>query len=113
MFLNPSELTLGEAYVYDDFDIEGDLDAAFDFADHLLGQEQSLAKSFDLAEWLEELPVNATSRTRANLSDSLGSAHSKDRDRQAISSLRSSCRFLRAMAGSAHDLLLCLLWGAG
>jgi cyclopropane-fatty-acyl-phospholipid synthase len=85
MFLNPSELTLGEAYIYDDFDIEGDLDAAFEFADHLLGQEQSLSKSFDVAEWLQELPVDGSSRRSANLADSLGATHSKDRDRQSIS----------------------------
>lgn len=30
MFLAPSELTLGESYIYDDFDIEGDIEAAFD-----------------------------------------------------------------------------------
>ena len=30
MFSRPSELTLGEAYVYDDFDIEGDIEAIFE-----------------------------------------------------------------------------------
>ena len=30
MFSSPSELTLGEAYVHDDFDIEGDIEAVFD-----------------------------------------------------------------------------------
>src|SRR5271169_6051381 len=39
MFLSPSELNLGEAYIYDDFDIEGDIEAAFELADYLLGQE--------------------------------------------------------------------------
>src|SRR5215469_7840644 len=28
MFLPPSELNLGEAYIYNDFDIEGDIEAA-------------------------------------------------------------------------------------
>lgn len=30
MFLDPSELTLGEAYLHDDFDIEGDIEAAME-----------------------------------------------------------------------------------
>ena len=42
MFLSPSELALGEAYIDDDFDIEGDIEAAFELADYLLGQERSL-----------------------------------------------------------------------
>jgi cyclopropane-fatty-acyl-phospholipid synthase len=50
MFLSPSELNLGEAYIYDDFDIEGDIEATFDSADYLLGQERSLRESFDLNE---------------------------------------------------------------
>ncbi len=29
MFLSPSELTLGESYLFDDFDIEGDIEAVF------------------------------------------------------------------------------------
>src|SRR5437660_910250 len=29
MFLPPGELTLGEAYIYNDFDIEGSVEAAF------------------------------------------------------------------------------------
>lgn len=42
MFFSPNELTLGEAYIHDDFDIDGDIEAAFDLADYLLGQERSL-----------------------------------------------------------------------
>ena len=40
MFSRPSELTLGEAYIYDDFDIEGDIEAIFELADYLLQQER-------------------------------------------------------------------------
>src|SRR5919201_4375297 len=36
MLLPPSQLTLAEAYVYGDFDIEGDIHAIFPLADHLL-----------------------------------------------------------------------------
>ncbi|MFZ2085950.1 MAG: hypothetical protein WAU92_15755, partial [Candidatus Sulfotelmatobacter sp.] len=46
MFFSPSELTLGEAYIRDDFDIEGDIEAVFDLADYLLGQKHSVGESF-------------------------------------------------------------------
>ncbi|HLM82363.1 MAG TPA: hypothetical protein VK302_17290, partial [Terriglobales bacterium] len=48
MFLSPSELALGEAYIDDDYDIEGDIEAAFDLADYFLGQERSRWQSLDL-----------------------------------------------------------------
>ena len=56
MFLSPSELALGEAYVDDDYDIEGDIEAAFDLADYLLGQERSLWQSLDLTARLRRMP---------------------------------------------------------
>src|SRR5271169_3992404 len=43
IFHSPSELTLGEAYIYDDIDIEGDIEAAFELADYLIGRERSLS----------------------------------------------------------------------
>jgi cyclopropane-fatty-acyl-phospholipid synthase len=56
MFSSPSELTLGEAYIYNDFDIEGDIEAALDLSDYLLAQERSLWERFDLKERLAKLP---------------------------------------------------------
>ncbi|HYL16967.1 MAG TPA: cyclopropane-fatty-acyl-phospholipid synthase family protein [Terriglobales bacterium] len=82
MCLSPSELSLGESYIYGDFDIEGDLEAAFDLADYLLGQERSLWERFDLAERLRELPPNHYPRPNPKLG---GSLDSRDRDRRAIS----------------------------
>ena len=64
MFFDPSELAIGEAYIYDDFDIEGDIEAAFDLADYLLGREHSFAKSTALARWLQKLPRSGRSRRR-------------------------------------------------
>jgi len=82
MFVSPSELTIGEAYVCDDFDVEGDIEAAFDLADHLLGQDCSPWKSFDLSERLEKL--SAHDRPSAGPVKLWGSVHSKDRDQQAV-----------------------------
>jgi cyclopropane-fatty-acyl-phospholipid synthase len=79
---SPSELTLGEAYIYDDFDIEGDMEVAFDLADYLLGQERG--KSFDLGRRLEKLPKGDHPRAGLRLVESGGKLHSKERDRQAI-----------------------------
>lgn len=85
MFSRPSELTLGEAYIYNDFDIEGDIEAAFEFADYLLEQERSLGKSLDLAKRLQKLPGNNGTRKNRRSANFSGSVHSRDRDRQAIS----------------------------
>lgn len=82
MFLSPSELTLGEAYIHNDFDIEGDIEAALDVADYLLEQERGTR---DLAERLQKLPVENHPRTDRQPAKFWGSVHSKDRDRQAIS----------------------------
>jgi cyclopropane-fatty-acyl-phospholipid synthase len=84
MFSRPSELTLGEAYIYDDFDIEGDIEAAFDFADYLLEQERSLGKSFDLAKRLQKLPATSSDHRNRRPANFSGSVHSRDRDRQAV-----------------------------
>ena len=85
MFSSPSELTLGEAYIHDDFDIEGDVEATFDLADYLLGQERSLWESFDLDQRLQKLPRSDHTRTGMHAVKFGGGVHSKDRDRQAIS----------------------------
>ncbi len=84
MFLSPSELALGEAYVDDDYDIEGDIEAAFDLADHLLGQERSLWQSLDLTVRLRKLPGSDVPRTGLHPTRFSGPVHSKDRDRQAV-----------------------------
>jgi hypothetical protein len=84
MFLSPSELKLGEAYIYDDFNIEGDIEAAFDLADYLLGQERSLGESVDLNGRLQKLPAKDRPRAGPHPIRLWGSVHSKDRDQQAV-----------------------------
>jgi cyclopropane-fatty-acyl-phospholipid synthase len=84
LFSSPSELTLGEAYIHDDFDIEGDIEAAFDLADYLLDQKQSLGQSFDLNEKLHQLSKSDHPRAGLHLVEFGGEVHSKERNRQAI-----------------------------
>jgi cyclopropane-fatty-acyl-phospholipid synthase len=85
MFSSPSELTLGEAYIHDDFDIEGDIEAAFDLADYLLSQERSVWESFDLNERLQELPKSDRPQASLRHIEFGGEVHTKNSDRQAIS----------------------------
>ncbi len=85
MFQSPSELTLGEAYIYDDFDIEGDIEAAFGLVDYLLGQERSLWDRVDLNQQLQKLPRNDRPRASIRHMAARGEIHSKERDRRAIS----------------------------
>ena len=85
MFLSPSELELGEAYIYDDFDIEGDIEAAYGLADYLLAQERSLWESCDLNERLQRLPKSDHPRASLHPTGFGGEVHTKDRDRQATS----------------------------
>ncbi|MGA7560892.1 MAG: cyclopropane-fatty-acyl-phospholipid synthase family protein [Terriglobales bacterium] len=84
MFSSPSELTLGEAYIHDDFDIEGDIEAAFDLADYLLGEERGLWERLDLSGRLRKLPRSDHSRAGLPMVELAGDVHSRGRDRQAI-----------------------------
>jgi hypothetical protein len=84
MFSPPGELTVSEAYVYDDFDVEGDLEAVFPLADHLLAREAGLAERLRALRRLHALPSGRQSRVgreRARLS---GRRSSLERDRRAI-----------------------------
>ncbi len=57
MLWPPSQLALSEAYVYDDFDIEGDVQLIFPLADHLLlGRRWSTRERLGLARRVLSLP---------------------------------------------------------
>ena len=81
---SPDELSLGEAYVSDDFDIEGDLEAVFPLADHLLaGPRRGAGERVRLGRRLLELPRGRDSRGGA-AARLRGRKHSRARDRQAV-----------------------------
>jgi cyclopropane-fatty-acyl-phospholipid synthase len=48
MLLSSCELTLGEAFVYRDFDVEGDIEAAFDLAESLSLKKLSTREKLQL-----------------------------------------------------------------
>jgi cyclopropane-fatty-acyl-phospholipid synthase len=84
MLLPGDELTLSESYLYNDIDIEGDLEAVFDLATDLQqigGWRQKLGLAMQLLR-LPSATERRTVRGRARLS---GRRHSPRRDRQAIS----------------------------
>ena len=86
MFLPPSELALAEAYIYDDFDVEGDLEAVFAVADHLLIERTaSTIDRLRHARRLLQLAANGRGAAATGRVELSGRPHSLDRDRQAIS----------------------------
>ncbi|MFA5515943.1 MAG: cyclopropane-fatty-acyl-phospholipid synthase family protein [Desulfuromonadales bacterium] len=83
MFLPPSQLSLGEAYIYDDFDIEGDIEEGFTLADCLFDLEWGMREKFRLVRHLWNLPgADRVRRKRTTLLR--GRVHSKKRDARAI-----------------------------
>jgi len=84
MFGSPSELALGEAYLYNDLDIEGDIGSAFLLADRLLHLRLGLAERLRFARLLLALPSSGR-RGNARPTERLrGPLHSIGRDRQAV-----------------------------
>lgn len=85
MFLPPSELNLGESYIYGDFDVEGDLIGAFPLASYVQGLDLGLGDKLGLAWQLRSLPGTSAPRRGRQAAQVSGERHSTGRDRQAIS----------------------------
>lgn len=85
IFQGASDVALGEAYIYDDIDIEGDIESVFDMAEYLKTQHWGLARRLGLGWRLLSLPSGsrrpASGYRTAHLS---GARHSRERDRQAV-----------------------------
>jgi cyclopropane-fatty-acyl-phospholipid synthase len=84
MFWPPGELTLSEAYLYDDFDVEGDLESVFPLADQLLAREPSLSDRLRRMRRLLALPSERKPRVGRERAHLRGRRSSLERDRQAI-----------------------------
>ena len=83
MFWPPGELTLGEAFIYGDFDIEGDLEAAFSLADYLSEQVERIV-DIQLLKTMLRLCFTPSRRAGRRGAMLRGTVHSKERDRQAV-----------------------------
>jgi cyclopropane-fatty-acyl-phospholipid synthase len=77
MLARPSEVTLGDAFLKGDLDVEGDLFAAFQIAEYVFRRPQGRRRK--IVETLSRLALGAINRFR------IGSAHSVKRDQWAIS----------------------------
>jgi cyclopropane-fatty-acyl-phospholipid synthase len=85
MFSDGTELGLSEAYLYDDFDIEGKIESVFSLVDAIAASTGGWRKKLGAFAELRQLPLGprhaAGRRGRARLH---GRAHSVERDREAV-----------------------------
>jgi cyclopropane-fatty-acyl-phospholipid synthase len=87
MLLPPTELALGEAYLRDDFDVEGDLERATELADVLAARLRSPALLARLVRRLRKLPADDMPGTDGGTPDRpKGRLHSRKRDAAAVRS---------------------------
>jgi cyclopropane-fatty-acyl-phospholipid synthase len=84
MFQPSNQAALGEAYIYGDVDIEGDVEALFPLVPYLLNLKISRVRQFRLGALLMGMPASRTRRTGRPPVLLEGSRHSKERDRQAV-----------------------------
>ncbi|GMQ86696.1 MAG: class I SAM-dependent methyltransferase [Acidimicrobiia bacterium] len=84
MLLPPSDLAAGEAYVFDDFDIEGDIFSILEFGRAVSNAPSSASASIRLYRLLRQLPKE-TRRAEADRPRVTGLRHSIRRDKDAVS----------------------------
>ncbi len=84
-FLSGTELSMAEAYLYDDLDIIGDIESVFDLVDAMTAASSNWLNKLSVAHLLMRLPRIKNDRHghrgRAHMT---GKRHSIERDRQAV-----------------------------
>ncbi len=85
MFLPPSEMALGEAYIYNDFDIEGNVEAVIDFAQDFLKMSWGKAEQMRYGVRLLSLPKREQGTKHLFTANFQGKLHTKEMDRKAVS----------------------------
>ncbi len=87
MFWPPTTRSWGQAFLYDDFNVEGDMLAFAVFCDYLanLKPTLSLFQRLNLGWRLWNLPRDKRPRTGLQTAQLRGQLHSRQRDREAIS----------------------------
>jgi cyclopropane-fatty-acyl-phospholipid synthase len=85
MLMPGTEVGLGEAYLYDDFDIEGNAEAVFSLADAFTSTSLEWHKKLHVGTDLTRLPAGEhRRRSRRGPARLSGRKHSVERDRQAV-----------------------------
>ena len=86
MLVSLSEVGLAEAYLYDDFDVEGDIDRIYALSESLITASTSVQKKLKLGLALRRLPeVEKRIYSGRGPAELVGEMHSIDRDKAAIS----------------------------
>jgi cyclopropane-fatty-acyl-phospholipid synthase len=76
LIAHPNEITLGEAFIREDIDVEGDIFSVFQIAEHLFnrphGITQQLAEkcagsAYDITQWLKHGAASSKPRDRASI----------------------------------------------
>lgn len=83
LLLPPSDLTAGEAYIYDDVDFDGDIFQALEFGRALIEAPRNRRATVRILRRLRQLP-RSSRRSAADRPRMRGPLHSLRRDRQAI-----------------------------
>ena len=85
MILSGTEVGLGEAYLHDDFDVEGNLETVFYLVDNLAQDNYGILQKMRTARSLMQLPSGPDRKTvRRGPAILKGKLHSIGRDRQAV-----------------------------
>lgn len=84
MFLLPTELNLGEAFIFSDFDIEGDIVAATEIAQRFRTLQLNASEWAKLARQLLSFPTGYHAETSRPGIQLRGDKHSKARDQRAV-----------------------------
>ncbi len=84
MLLPGTELGLAEAFLYDDFDVEGEVESVFALADGLAERTQGWRRKLSIGQDLLKLPRREASRTGRGPARASGKIHTLERDRQSV-----------------------------
>jgi len=85
MFKTPVELSLGEAFILKDFEIEGDIFTMFPLMESIVSRPFSAGEIIGIGLGLSALPTRAQGRAQGRGPVKLrGAVHSRERDRVAV-----------------------------
>jgi len=84
MLSSQSENALAEAYVRNDFDIEGDMDSAFELVDVLAEKTDRWTQKLKIGHLLHQLPHDQVPQSIPSRVSLSGETHSPERDQEAV-----------------------------
>ena len=84
MLLPGTELGLAEAFLYDDFDVEGEMESVFALADGLAERTQGWRRKLSIGQELLKLPRREAPRTGRGPAKASGKIHTLERDRRSV-----------------------------